>query len=100
MKKYLAGLNVPPAIVAGLRGLVLAFVGGVISLVLSYLTGDTVPKEWAAYIPIAIFVLRQVEGLIDQKRDPNQNRMPPLADVRPSEAAAIVSKVHEENKNA
>ena len=66
--------GVPPWTVALLRGVleaaVLAAIGAAIAAV-----GDVTAGGLAPYAPIGLLVLRQLEGLADQRIDPTRQRV-------------------------
>jgi Na+-transporting NADH:ubiquinone oxidoreductase subunit NqrD len=61
-----------PAVVAFVRGLALAVTSAVVTFLIANLSG-LIPESYAVYVPVAILALRQLEGLLDQYRKPNQN---------------------------
>jgi hypothetical protein len=74
MIRALKGIHVPPALTAFVRSIVLAVISLVLTMIVQWITSDAIPKEWVPYVPIVMFVLRQVEGFVDQATKPNQNR--------------------------
>lgn len=72
----LKGIDVSPRVVGYARAVLLAAIVAAIEAVIKILTGESFGGEWAAYAPIAVLILRAVEGELDQKRVPQQNATP------------------------
>lgn len=66
--------GVAPWVVALLRGVVEAAVLGVLGVLIVWL-GDVTAGALAAYAPLGVVLLRQLEGLADQKIDPTKQRV-------------------------
>lgn len=71
--RYLRGLDVPPWLVATLRGLVEAVLMGGLTAAAIYVTED---EQLIVIAPILLFVIRWAEGLADQV-DKAKVRKPP-----------------------
>lgn len=72
----LKGIDVSPRLVGYARAVLLAAIVAAIEAVIKILTGESFGGEWAAYAPIAVLILRAIEGELDQKRVPQQNATP------------------------
>jgi hypothetical protein len=77
----LKGINVSPRVVGYARAVLLAAIVAIIEALIKILTGESFGGEWAAYAPIAVLLLRAIEGEIDQKQTPAQNVTPAPGDV-------------------
>ena len=66
---------VSPWLVALLRGLVEAAVLAVLGVLIVAL-GDVHAGTLAPYAPLGVVLLRQLEGVADQKIDPTKQRLP------------------------
>jgi hypothetical protein len=71
-KRDLSVKGFPPAVVGVVRGVVEAAVLGGIGALITALGG--LSGQAAVYAPIAIVILRSLEGAIDHKIDPTQTR--------------------------
>lgn len=72
----LKGIDVSPRVVGYARAILLAAIVAIIEALIKILTGESFGGEWAAYAPIAVLILRSIEGEIDQKQSPAQNVTP------------------------
>jgi hypothetical protein len=83
--RLLQGIRIAPALVAMARGLLAAVVVAAGGAAIVYIGGIDftvlgLPQVVSILIgPGLIYAIRQIEGLIDEKIDPNQNRLPPPA---------------------
>lgn len=60
--------NLPPKWAGFLRGLVLAVAAAAVSAAVKFLeSGQLTPEGLSIYIPIAIVLLRTIEGMLDQR---------------------------------
>ena len=73
MIRALKGIHVPPALVAFVRSIIAAVISLVLTMVVDKVTGGGIPKEWVPYVPVIVFILRQIEGFVDQNLKPKQN---------------------------
>lgn len=74
MRKFFLGHNVPPRLVAAVRGIVEAVLLFALSQILINLQGAHLSEQWQILVPVAYWVIRYLEGEIDQKVDPSKNR--------------------------
>lgn len=63
----------PPTLVAFFRGLVEAILLAIIAIIIDFLTSADI-RDLAPYSPIALLLLRQAEGIVDQRIDPTVQR--------------------------
>lgn len=63
----------PPAAVAFFRGLLEAILLAIIAVIIDFLTSADI-RDLAPYSPIALLLLRQAEGIVDQRIDPTVQR--------------------------
>lgn len=66
--------GLPPAVVAGLRGLVEAMILAAVGWLTVEVSAVDV-GQLAPFAPVALLALRQLEGLIDQRIDPTRQRV-------------------------
>lgn len=67
--------GVRPALVALLRGVLEAATLAVLGVLVVWL-GDVEAGTLAPYAPIGVLILRQLEGLADERIDPTKQRTP------------------------
>lgn len=75
MKDLLVGVGHDPKVVAAVRSLAYLVLPLVIDAALVYLASASDPKL-LAIAPLASLVLRNIEGLLDQRAKPAQNAAP------------------------
>lgn len=80
-----------PAAIATFRAVVLAIVTLIVSLGLEYLTHGKLPDWLVAYAPIIVFFLREIEGVVDQIRNPKQN-IPPEQRITSEQAENVLRR--------
>lgn len=73
----LRGIDIPPRYVGYARALLAAVAIAVIEAVIRFATDNSLSDNWSIYLPVIVFVLRSIEGEIDQQRAPRQNATPP-----------------------
>lgn len=74
MQKFFTGHNVPPRLVAAVRGILEAIILFALSQIWINLQGAHLSEQWQTLIPVAYLVIRYLEGEVDQKIDPSKNR--------------------------
>lgn len=61
----IGGVDIPPALTGALRGILVAAGVAAVEAAIKALSGAALPSGYAVYLPLAILLLRTLEGLID-----------------------------------
>ncbi len=78
LPRILSGVNVPPAIVGLARGVLFAAAAAGLEALANGLTGANLPPQYGIYLPVALLLIRTVEGILDQAKQPPAPTVPLL----------------------
>lgn len=88
MLDVLKGGSVSPKLVGMARGVLEAVVLALLGAVAYYLNGDSLSPQIAALAPVALLLIRSLEGYLDHKLDPAVSRANVAAAAEKPAAAA------------